>query len=296
MHGITFTKALKLDVYPSKNAQSPVIVVIHGGIWQFGNREREAGFAQTLQTKGYTVVVPDYTLYPAGICEDMLDDVSAALDWTATNIKNFNGDSNRISLLGHSAGAHLAATAVLHGLLPDRGGMRQLKHSIPKLDSMILLGGCYNLPGQMSHEANRLHTQMKLKQMIKNVIEKAMHGADNAEPLIHRSPYFILNELTDKEKALLPKRWLLIHSEHDNVISYKETVAFEENLKDRIDDVQTQLIVVKEKATASFGDKLYGMEFELDVEHQRLVDELKAPANTRYAVDALAAIATVTKL
>ena len=63
--------------------------------------------ADSLTQKGYTVVIPDYRLYPRVNFPLIIQDAADAVTWIHKNIKNYNGDTNNIFLMGHSAGAHL---------------------------------------------------------------------------------------------------------------------------------------------------------------------------------------------
>ena len=58
---------------------------------------------------GATVVVPGYTLCPAVSIPQITMQMVQALAWVWRNIASFSGDSQRIIVMGHSAGGHLAA-------------------------------------------------------------------------------------------------------------------------------------------------------------------------------------------
>lgn len=98
----------------SAASKRPIIVFIYGGAWATGDKRMYAPMANTYRDRGYVVVVPNYTLHPSGLVGDMLDDVRKCLIWTSKNIREYGGDPNKIFLVGHSAGAHLAALTVIH--------------------------------------------------------------------------------------------------------------------------------------------------------------------------------------
>jgi acetyl esterase/lipase len=102
-----------LDVYAPNAAQrAPVVVGIHGGGWSSGDKAN-AGFAQNkaiyFTGRGYVFVSINYRLSPQYVHPAHIDDVAAAIDWTRRHIADYGGDPERIFVLGHSAGAHLAA-------------------------------------------------------------------------------------------------------------------------------------------------------------------------------------------
>jgi acetyl esterase/lipase len=106
----------KLDVYrPTIAAVAPVIVFFYGGSWQSGEKAMYRFLAATLAARGYAVVVPDYRLYPQSNFPDFLTDGAKAVRWTRENIATFRGDSERIFVMGHSAGAYIAAMLALDG-------------------------------------------------------------------------------------------------------------------------------------------------------------------------------------
>lgn len=55
-----------------------------------------------------------YSLPHPGRISDILDDVNESIGWVATNGRKYGGDTNRIFVMGQSAGAHIAATAVVN--------------------------------------------------------------------------------------------------------------------------------------------------------------------------------------
>jgi acetyl esterase/lipase len=122
----------RLDVYlPKDPASAPVAVFVYGGSWQSGAKETYLFAAAALARRGVVVVVPDYTLYPEAGYPRFLEDVAAATAWTAgwarRNSGARDGRAGRLVLVGHSAGAHIAAMLAFdarwlapHGLDPRR--------------------------------------------------------------------------------------------------------------------------------------------------------------------------------
>ncbi|ABG38808.1 esterase/lipase/thioesterase family protein [Paraglaciecola sp. T6c] len=100
-----------LDVYPSDNSHpvAPVIVFIHGGGWNWGNKSMYYFVAHAFVARGYTVVIPDYIKYPEGHFPQFIEDGAKTLAWVKENISRYNGNPQQIYLAGHSAGAHTGA-------------------------------------------------------------------------------------------------------------------------------------------------------------------------------------------
>jgi acetyl esterase/lipase len=116
----------KLDIYARKDARkAPVLLFVHGGAWSVGDRARYEKLGNRFAADGVTTVVVSYRLAPTNQHPAQIEDVAAALAWTARHIGKYGGDPERIFVAGHSAGAHLAALLSLdgtylkvHGLAP----------------------------------------------------------------------------------------------------------------------------------------------------------------------------------
>ncbi len=113
----------KLDVYvpeqlPETNQTSkPVVIFFYGGCWggcKTLNKEEYIFVAQALTSNGYVVVIADYQRYPEILFKEILADTAMVVEWVKKNIHNYNGDSNKLFLMGHSAGAQLAAMLTLN--------------------------------------------------------------------------------------------------------------------------------------------------------------------------------------
>lgn len=103
----------KLDIYtPPGSQNSPVIVFFYGGRWTEGRKEDYAFVAQNLANRGYIVVVPDYIKYPEVKFPAFVEDAAKALVWVHRHIGEHKGNVERIYLMGHSAGAHIAALLI----------------------------------------------------------------------------------------------------------------------------------------------------------------------------------------
>ena len=101
----------KLDVFPSakKGSQpAPVLVFIHGGFWRSLDKA-DHSFVAPAFTAQACVVIPNYPLCPAVTMEELVLAQVQALEWVYRNIAKHGGDPNRITVVGHSAGGHLAA-------------------------------------------------------------------------------------------------------------------------------------------------------------------------------------------
>ena len=99
-----------LDVYaPAKGKNLPVVVWIHGGGWQRGDKADVQKKPQAFADKGFVFVSISYRFVPNVTVKDIAGDVAKAIRWTHDHAKDYGGDGNTIIVAGHSAGAQLAA-------------------------------------------------------------------------------------------------------------------------------------------------------------------------------------------
>jgi arylformamidase len=111
---------LNLDVYvPNAGAaKKPVMIYVHGGSWRNGDKSQTGYKDEFFTSKDYIFVSINYRLSPDPI--NLNDpgrimfpthpkDVAKAIAWVFNNIKNYGGDTARVSVIGHSSGAHLVS-------------------------------------------------------------------------------------------------------------------------------------------------------------------------------------------
>jgi arylformamidase len=107
--------AQRLDVFPATTGQgrAPVMVFIHGGYWRSLDKADHAFVAPVFNRQGVCVVVPNYALCPAVSIPEITMQMVQALAWTSRHVAAWGGDPGRITVVGHSAGGHLAAMLLL---------------------------------------------------------------------------------------------------------------------------------------------------------------------------------------
>lgn len=102
-----------LDIFPARRRDdqplAPVLVFIHGGYWRSLDKSDHSFLAPAFVEKGTCVVIPNYALCPAVTIPDITMQMVQALAWVYRHIAVHGGDPRRISIVGHSAGGHLAA-------------------------------------------------------------------------------------------------------------------------------------------------------------------------------------------
>ncbi|HPA19384.1 MAG TPA: alpha/beta hydrolase [Verrucomicrobiae bacterium] len=101
----------RLDVYIPVRKEKPltVLVHIHGGGWEIGDKSMMRGTGLFYASHGVLFVTPNYRLSPKAQHPAHAEDCAAAVAWAFRHVEELGGDRRRVFLSGHSAGAHLAA-------------------------------------------------------------------------------------------------------------------------------------------------------------------------------------------
>ncbi len=135
-----------LDVYaPAEGKNHPVVVWIHGGGWQRGDKTEVQKKPQAFVAKGFVFVAINYRLLPAVTIKQMAGDVAKAVRWAHDHARDYGGDPNTIFIMGHSAGAQLAALVCTDDryLKAERLSLSVVKGCVP------VDGDTYDVPMQI---------------------------------------------------------------------------------------------------------------------------------------------------
>ena len=114
---------LSLDLYaPREGSGHPVVIYIHGGAWRAGDKGNVGSKARWLTGEGFVFASVNYRLSPAVTYPIHAQDVARAVAWIHRHVEPYGGDGHKLLLMGHSAGAHLAALVAVHPrFLADAG-------------------------------------------------------------------------------------------------------------------------------------------------------------------------------
>lgn len=120
-----------LNVYiPLQKTKKATVVFFYGGCWggcETLSKENYLFVAQALTSRGYRVIIPDYRRYPDVKFDTIIADAQHAVEWGHKHIADYGGDPNQIFLMGHSAGAHLAAMLMFNEHYLETETYRSLK-------------------------------------------------------------------------------------------------------------------------------------------------------------------------
>jgi arylformamidase len=145
-----------LDVYSPPNAKNlPVVFWIHGGGWQTGDKKDVQIKPQVFTEKGYVFVSTNYRLLPKVEMGTIIQDIAKSIHWVHDHIGEYGGDPKRILVMGHSAGAQLAALICIDDRYLKAEGLSLaiLKASVP------VDGDTFDVPAMIetAETRNRVH-------------------------------------------------------------------------------------------------------------------------------------------
>lgn len=142
----------RLDLYLPRNSDGPkpVVAFVTGGAWIIGYKAWGSLLGQQLAERDIIVACIDYRNFPQGTITDMVKDASQGISFVCNNIVDYGGDPNRIYLMGQSAGAHIAACALLNQAIKESEG-ESISWSVSQIKAYFGLSGGYNLFNLVDH-------------------------------------------------------------------------------------------------------------------------------------------------
>ena len=196
------------DLYlPKGRAKAPVLVAIHGGGWQVGNRQFYRYWGLFLARAGYAVFAIDYRLGKPGVYPAAVYDAKAAVQFVRAKAAEFDLDPDRIGLVGDSAGAHLAAEVELAGDQYTLAYRDDANTAVPaNVKCVVGFYGVYDMMAQWTHD---LTTRPNDK-----IVEKFL----GASPMQNRRVYFDASPISYATVDHNQVRFLLIHGTDDDIV------------------------------------------------------------------------------
>lgn len=130
-------KNQNLKLYKT-NEKNPVILYAHGGGWTAGDKSNVGNKPDYFNDLGYHFISMNYRLSPQATYKEQVEDVVIALKWVIDHADKYGFDTERISLVGHSAGAHLMMLAATdEHFLKSVGLSKQSIHSLISIEGPL---------------------------------------------------------------------------------------------------------------------------------------------------------------
>ena len=179
----------KVDVFPAGAAKAPVHLYFHGGYWRAQDKANFAHLARTLVGAGVCTVIANYDLCPAVTLDGTVRSALRAVAWTWRHASDYGADPDRLTISGHSAGAHLCAMALAHDWTADRLPADLIKGAVPTsgiFDPEPAMHTTVNAEIRLTEEIARRNDALRLPPTIRCPV-KLFVGGDEPEEWIRQS-------------------------------------------------------------------------------------------------------------
>ena len=210
----------RMDLYtnPASEEPTPVVINIHGGGWNHGEKESQSGFGSFFKN-GYAVANVEYRLVDVAKAPAAIEDVRCALIYLYRHAEELNIDTDRIVVMGGSSGGHLALMA---GLLANNR----------KFDTNCAY------PGEIKVAAiiNKYGvTDLAPLAAWKSAKEWLGNGFDNREFVESVSPLYYVTENSPPV--------FIVHGDADPTVPYEQSAVLFKKLKEK--NVKTEFITIR---------------------------------------------------
>jgi len=196
------------DLYlPKGRKKAPVLVAVHGGGWQVGNKQFYRYWGLFLARAGYAVFAVDYRLGKPGVFPASVYDVKAAIQFVRAKAVEYDLDPDRIGVVGDSAGAHLASLVALAGEQFNSAYRDDANAGVPATVKCVIgFYGVYDLHAQWTHDLSMRPND--------KIVEKFL----GVSPMQNRRVYFDASPVSYATVDHNQLRFLLIHGTDDDIV------------------------------------------------------------------------------
>jgi acetyl esterase/lipase len=202
-----------LDIYSPPGAKdAPVVFWIHGGGWQTGDKSSVQLKPKAFTDKGFVFVSTNYRLLPEVEMGTIIRDIAKSIRWVHDHIAKYGGDPKRLLVMGHSAGAQLAALVCTDDRYLKAEGL-----------SLAIVKGCVPVDGDTFDVPAIIETAETRKRVHGQPLPKFGHREKfGNDPAKHRD--FSAVTHISKDKGIPP--FLIIHvAEHPDTTAQAQRLA-----------------------------------------------------------------------
>jgi arylformamidase len=197
------TERQTLDVYfPAGGENRPIVFWIHGGGWKRGDKTSVQRKPQAFTERGFVFASTNYRFAPDVTVKEMTGDVAKSIRWVHDHAREFGGDPHSIYVMGHSAGAHLAALVCTDDRYLKAEGL-----------SISILKGCvpvdvsvYDIPKRLSD------TGVEPPAAVTDVFGESAELYRDLSPVTHvargkQIPAFLILHVADRPETKTQSHW-----------------------------------------------------------------------------------------
>ncbi len=227
----------QLDLYvPKADAPLPLVIWIHGGGWEGGNKENPPGL--NLLNKGYALASLNYRLSQEAEYPAQIEDCKAAVRFLRANAKKYNIDPDHFGVWGASAGGHLVA------LLGTTGEVKELEGDGPNKDASSAVQCVVDFfgPTDMLQMKAQADAQTDVKFLLNADLADSPVGHLFGGPVQeHKDLAEQANPIHFVAKNAAP--FLIMHGDKDTLVPLAQSKTLDEALKKA--GVESTLVVIE---------------------------------------------------
>jgi arylformamidase len=165
----------KLDIFPAATTSAPIHIFLHGGYWQALSKDSFSFIAEHINRQGECAIIVNYGLCPSVTVAEIITQIQKATRWILSNGVEFGGDTGRIQITGHSAGAHLLAKLVTANWA-DEG------FTDPPFQHLNALSGLYDLQSLVPTSINQaLQLTPQTSKQVSPLFDSFQHQSNSVE-------------------------------------------------------------------------------------------------------------------
>lgn len=238
--------SLKLDLHRPQAASPPLVVYVHGGAWRAGSKS-DVPIAKLLD-HGFAIASVDYRLSTQARFPAQVHDIKAAIRFLRANAEVLHIDTERVAIVGSSAGGHLAALVGVtndHKKLEGRVGDHLDRSSA--VQAIVSLYGASNLQSILgqSTEFGLTVRIPALKLLLGDVPDAVPDLARLASPVAHldsKDPPLLLIH-GDADPQMPPQQSAELEKAYPGSVTYITLPGSKHGGPEFYDDQRTALMV-----------------------------------------------------
>ena len=205
---------LHMDIFqPRTVSNAPVVMVIHGGGWLKGSKDKFHPLARYLAQYGFVTATVEYRLGTEALFPAAIQDCNTATRFLRKSSKQYSIDPTRIGAIGGSAGGHLVGLMATSGSNPELLGTTHADYSSALQSAIVLAGPLDLLTGPVAAKSLNMPTQSNSNKWIGKTVAEDPATYKLASPVYHINAqtcptHFLLGEHDSPERNIASRHAL----------------------------------------------------------------------------------------
>lgn len=168
-------RELHLDIFHPRGGEGalPAVLVVHGGGWLKGDKEKFRPLAIELASRGFLAAAVEYRLGGEAKFPAAIHDCQAAVRYLRNHAGPLRVDPNRIGAVGGSAGGHLVGLLAAAADVPELQGPAEKYEQSSQIQAAIVLAGPLELAKGSVAERSRTVANSNANLWIGKTIDQA---------------------------------------------------------------------------------------------------------------------------